>query len=218
MALQIVTEKPQPPLWEQVGFDDNLPAAVYRNRLTDERVCWSMPLVIENSKDPRAPKTRKPDGYISPGGLTDKILEAVCDGLQRQNQIIARLNRKINPGGFLDELVDCGYVKRSIGAHDKYPRYTPTPKGIEENKRLSKIRAILEMRLTHNQERALIAIEAGVNTVGAIKDRACITERAAYHVMPLLVERGLVRAERINATLKKYYVTDAGRVIAKALR
>ena len=222
MALQIVTEKPQPPAWESIGFDEQLAATVYRHKETGETVGWSLrvPTTSETStyrKTKKRHAERRVFKEIGLNSVAHRVLEAVCDGLERAADIDQRIGGS-NPSGYLRELARLGYIKRHIPDGKRRPRYRPTDKGIEEYKRLSRASARTELQLTRNQETVLKAIAAGVDTTGRIISGYGISPCSIHCILEALLRRKLITKTIIHRTLSKYTATDASRVIAKALR
>lgn len=101
-SLQIVTEKPQPPLWCSDGFDERKAAVIYRNRMTGEQVLWSAPTMPDvggatvGVKAALSVLTNEPQTYEE---LLDKLGAAgynLADRTQRQTLSGALYNLKRN--------------------------------------------------------------------------------------------------------------------------
>ncbi|MCB1719605.1 MAG: hypothetical protein KDK05_31090, partial [Candidatus Competibacteraceae bacterium] len=90
--------------------------------------------------------------------------------------------------------------------------------GIDEHKRLMKARIQGEIYLTQKQEIVLKAIVAGIDAPNKIVARYSISRSSIHCILEALLRYKLITKTIIHRTLSQYTATDAGRVIAKALR
>ena len=227
MALQIVTEKPQPPAWKSIGFDEQLAATVYQHALTGETVGWSLPPAkdqrgaVNHGGRPKSSRSGKPSQNtptrIRAGSLVDYVLEAVCNGAERVIDINRR-SGSTKANAHLQILIDLGCVTRATPNSPARPLYRPTSKGIDEHKRLMKARIQGEIYLTQKQEIVLKAIVAGIDAPNKIVARYKISRSSIHFILEALLKRKLITKTIIHRTLSQYTATDAGWALAKALR
>ena len=195
MALQIVAEKPQPPAWKSIGFDDNHAAVVYKHRETGQRVLWSATPVIHTG-----PKisTRAAMSALT---ITPQTREQIMDKLRADGY---DLSDRLQCQALSGALYNLKHNHRAIQQEDG--RWVLAQDPLAHIKVGSRAALVLE------------AVCDGFNRPSDIAKKLNITAKNASANLATLQQSGFVSRTRLNQLHSRYQPTEKGIAKNKPLR